>query len=84
LYQIIIQLNNKESNFDVLTILNRIKLIKCVVIHFWPRKKIKKIKNKKNPKYKRIYMKKAYKIALVSGEGPKWQVKKLEDQNVYD
>jgi hypothetical protein len=43
-------LNNKESNFDVLTILNRIKLIKCVVIHFWPRKKIKKIKNKKKSK----------------------------------
>jgi len=29
-------------------------------------------------------MKKSQKIAQVSGEWPKWQVKKLKDQNVQD
>jgi hypothetical protein len=29
-------------------------------------------------------MKKAQKIAQVGGEGSKWQVEKLEDQNIQD
>jgi len=50
----------------------------CCYPFFIPLKNQEK-NRKKIQKYRRIHMKKAQKIAQVGGEGPKWQVKKLDD-----
>ena len=58
------------QNLDEILLRQHCKDKASTVTYFLPHKT-----NKKNPKYKRIHIKKVQKIAQIDGERPKWQVK---------